>query len=511
MPSRYDRLNNRCSCPSQKPPPVSYFTSTKSPSTWYSPWRSAIQLERLKLTLKFLFLLNLAAAIPACAQEILWPVRSRVPPPVVQGFAEFGDVSKAKYHTGIDLGVPLGTAVFPVADGEVVLIQLLSVTTDKGFGRTVVMRHGGSGQPALYSQYAHLGEIDTALVEACKPKRNASEVTLVCVAGVKRTTEDKIGNSGRSGFGLEDKWPPHLHLEFKSFGALCTSDAAGLVCGYSTAQPWTIGYLDPVGRLFEARLFPAPMPVIVTAAGVAVRFTPDAEQSKRPITVLEGAGSTVATLRGIAWSGGFPPCEFEGWIQVRRVDEPNCVATSGASTCFPDTRDPDLKPPDTYLGLIPTAWICAKYLSPLQVPAAREAVTEGVLFSGGSAKVERAGAQGLSIELVDRDGLFSVYEAAQLTSGAVMDIWSLIFLHMVYAAPPFKDFAATHRDLAATLLARYGAKCTSNQTPDARAACAVTELAKFRRIRIGGGRYDEGQRCVSWRDRPGGAPDCRPY
>ena len=442
--------------------------------------------ERLTLKLKFLFLLCWATTYAAHAQEISWPVKSRVLPPIVQGFAEYGDVSKTKYHTGMDLAVSLGTAVFPVAEGEVVLIQLLSTTADKGFGRTVVMRHGATGQPAFYSQYAHLSEIDAALLEACKPKRKPGEVTLDCVAGIKRTTEDRIASSGGSGFGLEDKWPPHLHIEVKSFASLCTSDSAGEVCGYSTASPWTIGYLDPVGGLFLARPFPSSVPVNITAAGVSVRFTPDAEQNKRPITTLDSTETTVP-LRGIAWSSGYPPCELEGWIQLRRVDEPNCATASGASMCFPDTRDPELKPPDKYLGLMPTAWICAKFLSPLKAPAAREAVTEAVLFSGGSAKVKRVGRLGLSVELVDRDGLFSVYEATQLGSDAVTDMWNLIFLDMVFAAPPYKDFAATHRDLAATLLARYGAKCTSAQTPDARATCAVTNLARSRRIRMGGG------------------------
>ena len=451
--------------------------------------RCAMHLALPKSTPGFLLLLCLEIATLAHAQEIDWPVRSRLPPPINQGFAEFGDVSKAKYHTGIDLGVPVGTPVFPVLEGDVVLIQLLSATADRGFGRTVVIRHGGPGQSGFYSQYSHLSDIDESLVKDCKPKRDPSEVTLACVAGVKRTTKDKIGASGGSGFGLDDS-PPHLHLELKSFGTLCTSDSAGVVCGYSTVQPSTIGYLDPVGRLLYTKPFPASVPVVVTATGVSVRFTPDGEQNQRPITAIDSTDNAVP-LRGIAWSGGYPPCEREGWIQVRRVEKPNCAGASGPSMCFPDTRDPDLKPPDKYLGLIPTAWICATHLSPTKVPTAREAVTEGVLFSGGSTKVKRAGAQGLSIELLDQDGLFTVYEAAQLGSDAVTDIWSLIFLDIVYREPPYKDFAATHRDLAATLLARYGAKCSSAQTPDAQAVCAVTALAKSRQIRVGGGRYDD--------------------
>lgn len=467
----------------------------------------------LKPTPKLILLLCLASAATARAQEIGWPIHSTAPPPIAQGYAEFGDVSKTKYHTGLDFGVPLGTEVFPVAEGEVVLVQLLSATADHGFGRAVVMRHGGTGGTAVFSQYAHLSEIDAKLVEACKLKRAADEVTLACAAGVKGTVQDRIGKSGRSGFGV-DEYPgygKHLHIEIKSFGTLCTKDVAGVVCGYSTSQPSTLGYLDPTERLVWVPPFPTPVPVMVTGTGVAVRFTPDAGQGKRSITALDSADTT-APLRGIAWSSGYGSCD-EGWIRVRRVDNPDCGAPSGASACFQDTRDPLLKPPDKYLGLVPTGWICAKYLSPLTVPAAREAVTEGILLSGGSVKVTRARAQGLTIELVDRDGLFSVYEAAQLGSDAVTQAWNLIFLNMVYEAPPYKTFAATHQALTSTLLARYGATCAGNATAtsNAQAACAVAALAKSGRIRMGGGRYDEGQRCVGWQDHPNGEFECHPY
>ncbi len=460
-------------------------------------------------SLRFVLSLCLAWVTVAHAEEIYWPIKSTAPPPIVQGYAEFGDVAKTKYHTGLDLAVPLGTPVFPVFVGEVVSIQLLSATADHGFGRTVVMRHGGAGQPTFYSQYSHLSEIDAKLVEACKPKRGVDESTLTCAAGVTRTTADRIGKSGRSGFGMEEypRYGEHLHIEIKTFGALCTSDTAGTVCGYSTAHPLTVGYLDPIERLFLIRPFPTRVPVIVTGAGVAVRFAPDAGQGKRPITTLSSA-DTAVPLVGMAWASGYGCDE---WIQVRRVDDSNCGGDSGASACFQDTRDPELKSPDKFLGLIPKAWICADYLSPVAVPAAREAVTEAVLFSGGSVSVKRAGNQGLTIELVDRDGLFRVYEAARLGSGAVSDVWNLVFLDMVYKDPSYKAFEPIHRGLATALLMRYSSGYTSSETPAARAECAVTGLAKSRRIRMGGGRYDEGQRCVGWSDTPNGPFECRPY
>ena len=74
---------------------------------------SAMHVATLKAAVKLILWLLLAEAIHARAQEALWPTHSSAPPPIVQGFAEFGDVSKTKYHTGLDLGVPLGTSVFP--------------------------------------------------------------------------------------------------------------------------------------------------------------------------------------------------------------------------------------------------------------------------------------------------------------------------------------------------------------------------------------------------------------
>lgn len=464
----------------------------------------------LKPTLKLILSLYLALATAARAQEAEWPIHTAAVPQMVQAFAEFGDASKTKYHTGVDLGVPLGTSVFPLVEGTVVLIQLLSATADHGFGRTVVMRHIDSrtGKTTFYSQYSHLSEIDAKLMEACKPKRAAGEVTLACTPGVARTTKDSIGKSGGSGFGVDGRWPNHLHIEMKSFGTLCTFDTAGTVCGYSTAQPSTIGYLDPIDWLFWVKPFPGPTPVTVTDTGVAARFMPDAGQGQRPITALSSTDAR-GPLQAIAWTNS--GCD-EGSIRVRRVAGPNCSGPSGASACFQDTRDPELKPPDRHLGLLPTAWICAKYLTPLAVPTARQAVTEGVLLSGGSVSVKRVGGDGLSVEVGDRDGLFAVYEAPQVGSGAATDTWNLIFLSMVYEAPPFKAFAATHKNLTDTLLASYGAPCAGASTPKDQAACVVAGLAKARRIGMGGGRYDEGYRCVVWSNRPhDGADGCKPY
>ena len=451
------------------------------------------------------------AAVTAgtAAQDLSWPVHSKAPPPVSQAFGEFGDGSSTKYHSGLDFAVATGTEVFPVADGELVLVQRLSATADHGFGNSVILMHRVAGKPSFYSQYSHLSSIDDKLLDGCKPKRLDTDTTLTCDAGVAWTADQRIGKSGQSGFGELNyaKNGEHLHLEVKNFAALCASIPDEPGCGYSSVPPWTVGYSDPVNGLIGVTPFAHAFPVAVAASGVSVRFTPDAAAGKRAITTVSRDAAN--PLRAIAWSGGYPPCESQGWIQVRRADNPLCGGASAASACFADTLD-KLVVPSTFRGLVPTAWICAKYLTPEKTSDARRAVTEGTLFSGGGVKVERVGASGVSVELSDRDGLFTVYEIPRLPNAAT-DFWNLIFLDMAYAAPPYASFADNQRELAAALMARFSAGCATDTDVKRQADCAVTRMANAWKVRIGGGRYDEGQRCVGWRDKPTAAPECRPY
>ena len=60
-----------------------------------------MRVATLKAAVKLILWLLLAAATHARAQEALWPTHSSAPPPIFQGFAEFGDVSKTKYRTSL--------------------------------------------------------------------------------------------------------------------------------------------------------------------------------------------------------------------------------------------------------------------------------------------------------------------------------------------------------------------------------------------------------------------------
>ena len=94
-----------------------------------------------------------------------------------QGFSYF--------HPGIDLGDPIGTPVYPVANGTVISTEYGRF----GYGNSIVIQH----KNGLKSRYAHLNRIDV---------RPEDPVTTDMQIG-------QVGNTGRS-------TGPHLHLEIRT-------------------------------------------------------------------------------------------------------------------------------------------------------------------------------------------------------------------------------------------------------------------------------------------------------
>ena len=99
------------------------------------------------------------------------------------------------HHNGVDIGVPDGTDVFSVADGEVVRSDMKD---RKGYGNLIIIKHSEDGE-TFYSAYAHLTE---RLVDV----------------GDKVGQGDKIAESG-GGQGLDNggglSTGPHLHFEIR--------------------------------------------------------------------------------------------------------------------------------------------------------------------------------------------------------------------------------------------------------------------------------------------------------
>ena len=100
-----------------------------------------------------------------------------------------------KHHNGIDIGIPDGTGVNAVADGEVVRSDMRDY---KGYGNLIIIKHSVDGE-TFYSAYAHLTK---RLVDV----------------GDKVTQGEKIAESGggqglAGGGGLSTG--PHLHFEIR--------------------------------------------------------------------------------------------------------------------------------------------------------------------------------------------------------------------------------------------------------------------------------------------------------
>ncbi len=86
------------------------------------------------------------------------------------------------YHQAIDLAAPYGTPIYPIANGQVVLVSF----NRYGLGNYLTIRHGAG----FYSVYAHLSFINVQ-------------------RGEKVNQETIIGRVGSTGHSTG----PHLHLE----------------------------------------------------------------------------------------------------------------------------------------------------------------------------------------------------------------------------------------------------------------------------------------------------------
>jgi murein DD-endopeptidase MepM/ murein hydrolase activator NlpD len=95
-------------------------------------------------------------------------------------------LKKYKLHTGVDLGVPIGTPVYAMSDG-VVLIS----GTNSAYGKMIVIDHGGG----ISSLYGHLSSLKVSV-------------------GDKVKKGQLIAKSGNTGYSTG----PHLHFEIRKDG-----------------------------------------------------------------------------------------------------------------------------------------------------------------------------------------------------------------------------------------------------------------------------------------------------
>jgi murein DD-endopeptidase MepM/ murein hydrolase activator NlpD len=123
--------------------------------------------------------IQVPSGIPS-ARGYVWPVQGIV-------VSEYGDNVNRVINKGIDIKVPEGSAVRASRDGKVVYCDPLL----KGFGKTVIIDHGGGYQTV----YAYNSEISVRVGEAVMSGQVIA----------------KSGSTGRAG-------APSLHFEVRKNG-----------------------------------------------------------------------------------------------------------------------------------------------------------------------------------------------------------------------------------------------------------------------------------------------------
>ena len=113
---------------------------------------------------------------PRCPLTLAWPLHA----PLGDGFGPRG----ARFHTGVDLLAPAGTAVAAAAPGRVVFAGYAA----GGWGNLVMIRHADG----VTTRYAHLSRV-------------------LARAGERVSTGAEIGRVGSTG----DATGPHLHFEVR--------------------------------------------------------------------------------------------------------------------------------------------------------------------------------------------------------------------------------------------------------------------------------------------------------
>ena len=188
------------------------------------------------------------------------PVQGPVSSPF--GWREHPVSGRVRHHDGVDLAVPVGTAVWTVAPGTV-----RAVGRQRGYGLVVEIEHPtGLGQP-VRTRYAHLASVDAAL----RPGLRVGRGVALGASG---------GRPGRDGVSTG----AHLHFEVRdaSGHALDPARFVRLPEAVSTAPRWA----GPTPPAEDAGSLVPPTPDVPAPAADPVSDSLDADDDGLPELVL---------------------------------------------------------------------------------------------------------------------------------------------------------------------------------------------------------------------------------
>ncbi|OLA93824.1 MAG: hypothetical protein BHW64_05955 [Candidatus Melainabacteria bacterium LEY3_CP_29_8] len=122
------------------------------------------------------------------ATGFIWPLRGPITSPF--GYRIHPIFKTRIFHSGIDIGVPMGTPVKASNSGRVMYVGWYG-----GYGKVVIIDHGQYNGKAISTLYAHLSSYNVSV-------------------GQKISQGQKIGNAGSTGYSTG----PHLHFEVRVRG-----------------------------------------------------------------------------------------------------------------------------------------------------------------------------------------------------------------------------------------------------------------------------------------------------
>ena len=122
------------------------------------------------------------------ATGFIWPLRGPITSPF--GYRLHPIFKTRIFHSGIDIGVPMGTPVKASNSGRIIYVGWYG-----GYGKVVIIDHGQYNGKAVSTLYAHLSSYNVRV-------------------GQKISQGQKIGNAGSTGYSTG----PHLHFEVRVKG-----------------------------------------------------------------------------------------------------------------------------------------------------------------------------------------------------------------------------------------------------------------------------------------------------
>ena len=169
-------------------------------------------------------------------------------------------------HNGIDIGVPDGTGVNSVADGEVVRADMRDY---KGYGNFIIIKHDLDGE-TFYSAYAHLTKM---LVSVGNKVKQGEQIAL------------SGGGQGLAG-GAGLSTGPHLHFEIRKSESgnwvnpekyLSGAEIVKGEIGDKETVTMTVAQKKKVPKMESKTFFSGgnPIKIISTPSDHAKRSTPD--------------------------------------------------------------------------------------------------------------------------------------------------------------------------------------------------------------------------------------------